>query len=130
MSLNPGPGGLFQVPDQFLEIRARPEGGEIRIGFQAVRTGAGPAAETLPGFRSMGWFALMAPPGTPEPITRKVSDDLRTVLARPELQERYRDLGTYVRPLTPTELVTFAREEQARWKPVIARVGLAEKKRN
>ena len=85
------------------------------------------AAETLPGFRSMGWFALMAPPGTPEPIARKVSDDLRTVLARSELQQRYRDLGTYVRPMTPPELLSFAREEQARWKPVIAQAGLSGK---
>jgi tripartite-type tricarboxylate transporter receptor subunit TctC len=85
------------------------------------------AAETLPGFRSMGWFALMAPPGTPEPIARKVSDDLRAVLARADLQQRYRELGTYVRPMTPTELLAFAREEQHRWKPVIARIGMAQK---
>jgi tripartite-type tricarboxylate transporter receptor subunit TctC len=85
-------------------------------------------AETLPGFRSMGWFALMAPPGTPEPIARKVSDDLRTVLARPELQQRYRELGTYVRPMTPMELLTFARDEQQRWRPVIARIGMAQKR--
>jgi len=85
-------------------------------------------AETLPGFRSMGWSALMAPPGTPEPIARKVSDDLRTVLARPELQQRYRELATYVRPMTPVELLTFARNEQQRWKPVIARIGMAQKR--
>jgi tripartite-type tricarboxylate transporter receptor subunit TctC len=85
------------------------------------------AAETLPGLRAMGWFALMAPPRTPAPIARKVSDDLRTVLARPELQQRYRDLGTYARPMTPAELIAFAREEQDRWKPVIARIGVAQK---
>ena len=52
-------------------------------------------AETLPGFLAMGWFALMAPPGTPEPIARKVSADLRTVLARPaggRAAHRARDL--------------------------------------
>ena len=86
------------------------------------------AAETLPGFQSMGWFALMAPPGTPEPIARKVSDDLRTVLARADLQQRYRELGTYVRPMTPSELLAFARDEQQRWKPVIARIGMAQKR--
>jgi tripartite-type tricarboxylate transporter receptor subunit TctC len=57
-----------------------------------------------------------------------VSDDLRTVLARPELHQRYRDLGTYVRPMTPTELLTFAREEQERWKPVIAQIGMSQKR--
>jgi tripartite-type tricarboxylate transporter receptor subunit TctC len=84
-------------------------------------------AETLPGFRSIGWFALMAPPATPEPIARKVSDDLRAALAKPDLQQRYRELGTYVRPMTPAELLSFAREEQQIWKPVIARIGVAQK---
>ena len=45
-------------------------------------------AETLPGFLAMGWFALMAPPGTPELIARKVSADLRTVLAQPDVERR------------------------------------------
>src|SRR5262245_60046804 len=44
------------------------------------------AAETLPGFQAMGWMALMAPSGTPAPAVKKVSDDLRTVLAKPELK--------------------------------------------
>jgi tripartite-type tricarboxylate transporter receptor subunit TctC len=57
-----------------------------------------------------------------------VSDDLRTVLARPELAQRYRDLGTYVRPMTPSELLAFARDEQRRWKPVIAQIGMAQKR--
>jgi tripartite-type tricarboxylate transporter receptor subunit TctC len=92
--------------------------------FSGVTT----AAETFPGFQAVGWFALMAPPGTPEPIARKVSDDLRAVLARPELQQRYRDLATYARPMTPTELLAFARDEQQRWKPVIARIGIVAPK--
>src|SRR6186713_3130197 len=47
-------------------------------------------AETLPGIiRALGWFALMGPPGTPEPIARKVSDDLRTVLKDPATIKRF-----------------------------------------
>ena len=69
---------------------------------------------------AMGWFALMAPPGTPEPIARKVSDDLRTVLERPELKQRFLDLGTYLRPMSPAELASFIADQQRIWKPVIA----------
>jgi tripartite-type tricarboxylate transporter receptor subunit TctC/predicted amino acid-binding ACT domain protein len=35
-------------------------------------------AETLPGFMAMGWFALMAPPKTPEATARKISDNGRS----------------------------------------------------
>ena len=79
-------------------------------------------AETLPGFLAMGWFALMAPPGTPEPIARKVSADLRTVLTRPDAVQRLTELGTYLEPMSPAELVTFIRSQQQAWKPVLAEI--------
>ena len=82
-------------------------------------------AETVPGFEAIGWLALMAPPGTPEPIARKISDDLRTVLTRPELQKRFEDLGTTINPTTPAELTAFIREQQRVWRPVIAETAKA-----
>jgi tripartite-type tricarboxylate transporter receptor subunit TctC len=82
------------------------------------------ATELLPGFVASGWLALVAPPKTPEPIARVVSADLRKVLAQPEVSERLRELGTYARPMSPAELASFIREQQATWKPVIAQVGL------
>jgi tripartite-type tricarboxylate transporter receptor subunit TctC len=85
-------------------------------------------SETLPGIkRALGWFALMAPPGTPEPIARKISDDLRTVLGEPELKQRLQDIASYTRPMSPPELLAYIREEQALWKPVIEQVGMKGK---
>ena len=85
-------------------------------------------AETLPGFLAMGWFALMAPPGTPEPIARKVCADLRTVLARPGAVARLAELGTYLEPMSPGELLSFIRSQQQAWKPVLTEI--AERLRN
>jgi tripartite-type tricarboxylate transporter receptor subunit TctC len=82
-------------------------------------------AETLPGFEAVGWLALMAPPGTPGPVANKISNDLRTVLARPELQQRFADLGTSINPTTPAELTAFIREQQRVWRPVIAETAKA-----
>ena len=76
----------------------------------------------------MGWFALMAPPATPQVVARKASDALRAVLARPELQQRFVELGTYVRLMSPGELVDFIRSQQQVWKPVITKVGLQSPK--
>jgi hypothetical protein len=85
-------------------------------------------AETLPGFRSIGWFALMAPPATSKPIARKVSDDLRTVLAKPGLQQRYREFGTFARRRRlPTSSVSPARSSRS-GNPVIARMGMSQKR--
>ncbi len=42
------------------------------------------------------------------------------MLAEPELQKRFEELGTYIRPTTPDELTAFIREQQQIWRPVIA----------
>jgi tripartite-type tricarboxylate transporter receptor subunit TctC len=80
-------------------------------------------AETLPAIvRALGWFALMGPPGTPEPIAKKISDDLRTVLGEPALKQRFEDIASYINPMTPAELQAYIRTEQGLWKPVIEQI--------
>jgi tripartite-type tricarboxylate transporter receptor subunit TctC len=84
------------------------------------------AAETVPGFEAMGWFALMAPAGTPEPIVRQVNKDLATVLDLPELRKSFQDLGTFVRPMSPDETTKFIRGEQQTWRPIVRSLNLAQ----
>jgi tripartite-type tricarboxylate transporter receptor subunit TctC len=85
------------------------------------------AAETVPGFEALGWFALLAPAGTPDAIVRQVNKDLRTVLDRPELRKSFQDLGTWVRPMSPEETAQFIRKEQEIWRPIVQSVDFAQK---
>jgi tripartite-type tricarboxylate transporter receptor subunit TctC len=64
----------------------------------------------------------MGPPGTPEPIARKVSDDLRAVLGERATKQRFEDIASYINPMSPAELLTYIRTEQALWKPVIEQI--------
>jgi tripartite-type tricarboxylate transporter receptor subunit TctC len=120
-------GGRVQVTiDALASMRGAIDGGQLKLlavttskrlhNFPQVPI----VAETLPGFRAMGWMALMAPPGTPVGIARKISDDLRTILVSSDLGKRLDELGTYVHPTTPAELTIFIREQQEIWRPVIA----------
>ena len=80
-------------------------------------------AETLPAIpRALGWFAVMGPPGTPEPVAKKISDDLRAVLSDPALKKRFEDIASYINPMTPNELRDYIRTEQSLWKPVIEQI--------
>jgi tripartite-type tricarboxylate transporter receptor subunit TctC len=80
-------------------------------------------AETLPAIpRALGWFAVMGPPGTPEPVAKKISDDLRTVLSDPALKKRFEDIASYINPMAPNELRDYIRTEQSLWKPVIEQI--------
>jgi len=79
-------------------------------------------AETISGFQSHGWAALMAPTGTPTHIVQKVSEDLRSVLERPEVRQGFEVLSTFIRILSPVETAEFIRSEQQLWWPIVREV--------
>jgi tripartite-type tricarboxylate transporter receptor subunit TctC len=82
-------------------------------------------SETVPGFAASGWFVLVAPPGTPSAIVRKVSDDLRVVLARADVKQKFDQLNLSTRSMSSQDLGDFIRSERQLWKPVIKQIGLA-----
>ncbi|HEY7245124.1 MAG TPA: tripartite tricarboxylate transporter substrate binding protein [Xanthobacteraceae bacterium] len=82
-------------------------------------------AETVPGLVATGWFVLVAPPGTPAAIVRKVSEDLNAVLARAEVRQKLAALSISTRTMSPERLSEFIESERRLWKPVIQQLGLA-----
>jgi tripartite-type tricarboxylate transporter receptor subunit TctC len=126
-------GRISVIVDSLASLRGAIEGGTVKVlgvtsssrlrNFPDVPT----VAEVIPGFVASGWFALMAPAGTPDAIVQKVSRDLSATLDEPEVQARLEGLGTFVRPLSPVQTAEFIRSEQELWAPVIRQVGLAAK---
>jgi len=80
------------------------------------------AAETLPGFNARGWAALVAPVGTPDDIVNKVSDALRKAVSDPEVQKKLAVTGSYVRPMSPKEVMAFIQADQQMWKPILEKI--------
>jgi tripartite-type tricarboxylate transporter receptor subunit TctC len=80
------------------------------------------AAETLPGFNARGWAAIVAPVGTPDAIVNKISASLREAVSDPEVQKKLIVTGSYVRPMTPAQVMAFIQGEQQMWKPVLERI--------
>src|SRR5262249_4177263 len=91
----------------------------------ASHPGVPTVAETVSGFVASGWWVLVAPPGTASPIINRASADLRKALAEPHINERFAQLGTMTRRMSPQELSEFIRSERELWGPVIKQVGLA-----
>lgn len=84
-------------------------------------------SETLPGFESKGWLALMAPAGTPNVIVKKINADLRIVLDQAEVKLKFAVIGTYPHALSPTETSAFIKKEEELWWPIVRQVA-ADKK--
>jgi tripartite-type tricarboxylate transporter receptor subunit TctC len=105
-------------------------GGRLRVlgvtsprrlpGFESIPA----VAETLPGFAAVGWFALLAPVGTPAEIVSQVNHDLDAVRALPDTARRMRELGVFEGGGSPQDLDRFMREERARWQKVIREAGI------
>jgi len=81
-------------------------------------------SETLPGFQAKGWFVLVAPSRTPQPIVEKLEADLRTALRNEDLRQRFEVVGTFPRPSTVEQTNAFIRAEQAQWRPIVRQIGI------
>jgi tripartite-type tricarboxylate transporter receptor subunit TctC len=73
----------------------------------------------LPDLVASAWFALVAPPGTPDAIARKVSADMASALKLPDMRARFLELGAEPQGGTPAETAAFIKGEEARWRGVI-----------
>lgn len=76
-------------------------------------------AETLPGFESTAWFAVVAPPKTPKAIVQKLNADINEALRQPEIQERLKKLSAEIVGGPVDAATKYMREEVDRWNAVI-----------
>jgi tripartite-type tricarboxylate transporter receptor subunit TctC len=76
-------------------------------------------AETLPGFLSSAWYAVVAPPKTPEAIVRKINADIEEALKDPAIVEKLKNLSCDVVGGSPQQARDFMRQETERWGKVI-----------
>jgi tripartite-type tricarboxylate transporter receptor subunit TctC len=90
-------------------------------GFENVP----PLADTLPGFDMVGWFAIVAPAGTPQAAIQRFSRDLDTVLRDKEVAERIHAAGPVTEGAgTPALLAAFLKSEHERWGAVTKEIGI------
>ena len=81
-------------------------------------------AETLPGFESVAWFAIVGPPKTPGAVATKVAGGVTESLRNPDVQRRLADLSADPLGLGPAESAAFMKQESERWSAVIRAAGV------
>lgn len=67
----------------------------------------------------VAWFGLAVKAGTPEPIVKRLGDEVIKAIRSPEISKRFTDQGLVVDPLGPTEFRPFLESEIAKWGKVI-----------
>jgi tripartite-type tricarboxylate transporter receptor subunit TctC len=82
-------------------------------------------AESYPGLEYVGWFALLAPAGSPAAVLQRANRDMDKVLADPEIAKRLNDLGLVNEGAgTPEALSEFLSAERERWARLVNEIGL------
>jgi tripartite-type tricarboxylate transporter receptor subunit TctC len=81
-------------------------------------------AESIPGFYSASWFAVMAPPRTPQAIVKKLSDGVMETLRMPDVVAKLQEQSMIVAGSSPQETDRFIKEEIVRWRDVIVKAGI------
>jgi tripartite-type tricarboxylate transporter receptor subunit TctC len=77
-----------------------------------------------PEINGEGWFAFIAPAGTPEEIVALLYREIVAALSRPDIREKLAALGFEVVSKTPEESARFFRNEGERWMAVIRSAGI------
>jgi tripartite-type tricarboxylate transporter receptor subunit TctC len=82
------------------------------------------AESGLPGFRSITWFGLVAPPSTPASVSEKINRDANEILKRTEIAAKLRELMLEPGGGTPADAAKFFAEESELWGKVIKETNL------
>ena len=78
----------------------------------------------LPGFKSITWFGLVAPPATPAALAEKINRDVVELLKSKEVGGMLRKISLEAGATTPADTARFFGEETALWSKVIKEAGI------
>jgi tripartite-type tricarboxylate transporter receptor subunit TctC len=78
----------------------------------------------IAGYDFSSWFMMLAPSGVPDPIIKKINDEVTRIMAAPETREKYQALGAEPAFGTPQELQSFIGAEIKRYAAVVKAAGM------
>jgi tripartite-type tricarboxylate transporter receptor subunit TctC len=117
---------IVQVP-----YATMPQGAQLRaLGVSSLKRLPGfesiPAiSETLPGFDFIGWFAVVAPTGTPADVIERMNREVDAALKDVEIVSRMRDVGMYTEGGgTPEQAAAYVRAQIEQWGKIIREIGM------
>lgn len=77
------------------------------------------AEQGMPQFEAVSWYALMVPAATPKPVVDKLNAESLRMLSKPDIKEKFANLGLEPGGGTPQALAATIQSETVRWADVI-----------
>jgi len=73
----------------------------------------------LPDLIASAWFAIAAPPGTPDSLAQKINADTAAALQLADVRAKFLEQGAEPTGGSTKETAAFIKDEEARWRAVI-----------
>jgi tripartite-type tricarboxylate transporter receptor subunit TctC len=99
---------------------AAPERSSGYPDVPTVKEAGGPA-----DLEVKAWVALLAPHGTPPAIIEKINQDLKPILALPEIRERFTAFGFEPYASTPAEVTKTREDDLKHYGDIVARTNIS-----
>lgn len=84
-----------------------------------VPTVAESGVAELKDFEVQSWQAIFVPAGTPTPVVNRLHDEIRKILAQPDMQTRLKGFGMEPADMSVAQIATFQKAEVDKWAQVI-----------
>lgn len=85
----------------------------------------------MPTFRELGfdlaavnWLALSGPAGLPDPLVRRINQDVIKIMDRPDVRAILRQEIIVPTAMSPQDVVQLIKSETKNWAPIVAAAGL------
>ena len=82
------------------------------------------AESGVAGYSAGTWYGVLAPAATPPAVVSRLSEELRKVVALPEIRAAFASQGVAPAGNTPEQFAAFLREEYAKWGKLIRDAGI------
>lgn len=84
-----------------------------------VPTVAESGVPELKDFQVQSWQAIFVPAGTPTPVVTRLHDEIRKILAQPDMQTRLKGFGMEPADMSVAQIAAFQKGEVEKWAQVI-----------
>ena len=82
------------------------------------------AEQGFPGFAAEAWYGVLATAGTPRVVIVKTQAEIKRILALPDVQARFANVGFEIVGSTPEEFAALIRADIPKWIQIVKEAGI------
>jgi tripartite-type tricarboxylate transporter receptor subunit TctC len=79
----------------------------------------------MPGYKERGWFALLAPAGTPKPVLETLNKAMKAAVEDPQVKQGFETAGAETMWMPLDQVKKWHHDEIAKYRDIITKAGIA-----